>query len=119
MDSQYFAREHDHILCYRGGEGFQLNFRTMEFAESDFPKTKNGRKCKFIKLEKWGSNAHRRDRPTMYYAIKDPDGKDFYPQAPDGKDGNWRTRPTALDKAHIHWEKKKRRTVVALRGRLF
>ena len=106
MDSQYFAREHDHILCYRGGEGFQLNFRTVEHAESDFPKTKDGRRCKFIKLEKWGSNARREDRPTMYYAIKDPDGKDFYPQAPDGKDGNWRTRPTALDKAHIHWEKK-------------
>ena len=106
MDSQYFAREHDHILCYRGGEGFRLNFRTVEFAESDFPKTKNGRKCKFVKLEKWGSNAHRRDRPTMHYAIKDPDGKDFYPEAPDGKEGNWRTRPTALDKAHVHWEKK-------------
>ena len=78
----------------------------MEFIESDFPKTKNGRKCKFVKLEKWGSNAYRTDRPTMFYAIQDPDGKDFYPQAPDRREGNWRTRPAALDEAHLHWEKR-------------
>ena len=45
----------------------------------------------------------------MFYAIKDPDGNDFYPQAPDGKEGNWRTRPTALDSAHIHWERNNRK----------
>ena len=106
MDSQYFAREHEYILCYRGNKEFRLNFRTIEFTEADFPKMKNERKCKFTKLEKWGSNAHREDRPTMFYAIQDPDGNDFYPQAPSGREGNWRTRPMELDKDHIHWEKK-------------
>ena len=106
MDSEYFAREHEYVLCYRKTESFNLNFRTTEIIPRDFPKKKNGRKCKFVKLEKWGANSYRTDRPTMYYAIKDPDGKDFYPQAPDGKEGNWRTRPLALDKEHIHWEKR-------------
>ena len=30
---------------------------------------------------------------------------------PDGRDGNWRTRPTELDDKHIHWEKKKGRWI--------
>ena len=106
QDSEYLAREHDYILCYRKSKAFSINFRSVQVSERDFPKTKNGRKCQFIKLEKWGSNALRTDRPTMYYSIKDPDGNDFYPQAPNGQEGNWRTRPTALDEAHIHWEKR-------------
>lgn len=107
QDTKYFAREHENILSYVKSEAFELNFRNKEIQESDFRKIKNGRKCNFIKLEKWGSNAYRTDRPTMFYPIKDPDGMDFYPQAPDGKEGNWRTKPTALDEQHIHWEKLK------------
>ena len=42
----------------------------------------------------------------MFYSIEDPDGNPFFPQAPDGNDGNWRTRPTALDQDHIHWVKR-------------
>ena len=109
QDSEYLAREHDYILCYRKSQDFSMNFRTVQVSESDFRKTKNGRRCRFTKLEKWGSNALRTDRPTMFYSIKDPDGKDCYPHAPNGREGNWRTRPTALDDAHIHWEKRKGR----------
>ena len=109
QDSEYFAREHDYILCYRKSEAFSMNLRVAQVSESEFRKTKNGRKCKFTKIEKWGSNALRTDRPTMFYPIKDPDGNDFYPQAPNGQEGNWRTRPTALDDDHIHWEKRKGR----------
>jgi len=107
QDSEYLAREHDYVLAYRKSEKFKMSFRTVEVEESDYNKTKNRKKCKFIKLEKWGSNAYRTDRPTMFYPIKDPDGNDFYPKAPDGKEGNWRTRPLSLDKEHIHWEKRK------------
>ncbi len=106
QDSEYFAGEHDYILCYRKTEKYRMNFRKTEIQESFFNKEKNKRKCRFIKLEKWGSNAYREDRPTMFYPIKAPDGADFYPKAPDGKDGNWRTRPLNLDKQHIHWEKR-------------
>ena len=107
QDSEYLAREHDYVLVYRKTDKFKMNFRTKEVDEKDYNKIKDGKKCKFIKLEKWGSNSYRTDRPTMFYPIKDPDGRDFYPKAPDGKEGNWRTRPLNLDKKHIHWEKKK------------
>ena len=106
QDSEYFAREHEYVLCYRKGNEFLMTFRAKQVEEMDFRKVKNDRKCRFIKLEKWGANALRQDRPTMYYAIKDPDGNDFYPTAPNGGEGNWRKRPMSLDSDHIHWEKK-------------
>ena len=106
QDSEYYAREHEYILCYRKSDAYTMKFRTSKRTRTEFPKNKNGRKCKFVKLEKWGSNAYREDRPTMYYSIEDPDGNPFFPQAPDGNDGNWRTRPTALDQDHIHWIKR-------------
>ena len=109
QDSGYFAREHDYVVCYRKSASFKMEFRTAERDENEFNKRKEGGKCRFLKLEKWGSNARKEDRPTMFYPIKDPDGNDFFPKAPDGRDGNWRTRPTALDRKHIHWEKKKGR----------
>ena len=107
QDSEYFANEHEYILCYRKNKKFKINFRKTFHNEKDYPKIKNGRKCKFLKLEKWGANSLRSDRRTMYYSIKDPDGNDFYPHAPSGEEGNWRTRPLALDLDHIHWERKK------------
>ena len=106
QDSEYYAREHDYILCYRKSDAYTMKFRTSERTQTEFPRVKNGRKCKFVKLEKWGSNAYKEDRPTMFYPIEDPDGNAFFPQAPDGNDGNWRTRPTALDQDHIHWIKR-------------
>lgn len=111
QDSEYLAREHDYILCYRKSSQFSMIFRTTKILESDFRQTKNRRKCKFVKLEKWGSNALRSDRRTMFYPIKDPDGKDFYPTAPNGEEGNWRKCPTNLDDDHIHWKKKEGRWV--------
>lgn len=111
QDSEYFAREHDYVLCYRKSESFAMRFRKIKISEKDFPKTKNGRKCKYSPLEKWGAGSLRTDRPTLFYAIKDPDGNDFYPQAPNGEEGRWRIRPPTLDNEHIHWEwdKKKNR----------
>ena len=111
QDSQSFAREHEYILCFQKSDQFKIIFRSAPVSELEFSKIREGRKCKFIKLEKWGSSALRSDRPTMFYPIKDPDGNDFYPHAPNGQEGNWRTRPTALDKDHIHWEKKKDRWI--------
>ncbi|MYC75249.1 site-specific DNA-methyltransferase [Candidatus Poribacteria bacterium] len=109
QDTEYYAREHEYILCYRKTDAYTMQFRTLLRTEAEYSRIKNGRRCKFLKLEKWGSNAYREDRPTMFYPIKAPDGTDFFPKAPDGKDGNWRTRPMALDENHIHWEKRKGR----------
>lgn len=105
QDSIFFAVEHENILVYRKKE-WQLEEETKELVESDFKKIINGKKANLIKLEKWGTSPYKEDRPSLYYSIKDPDGNDFFPVAPDGRDGRWRKKPENLDKNHIQWEKK-------------
>ncbi|MYE26302.1 MAG: site-specific DNA-methyltransferase [Chloroflexi bacterium] len=109
QDSEYLAREHEYIVMFRKSEKFRVVLRSVATDPGDFKKTKNGRKCKFIKLEKWGSGALRTDRPTLFYPIMDPDGYDFFPQAPSGAEGRWRKQPETLDDDHIHWEKRRGR----------
>ncbi|WP_270984174.1 site-specific DNA-methyltransferase [Campylobacter upsaliensis] len=103
QDSIYFAKEHEYILCYQK-QKWQIIDSTQEQNEKDFSKIINGKKAKILKLEKWGNHSLRTDRPTLYYAIKDPNGNDFYPVAPNGADGCWRKKPENLDKEHIFWQ---------------
>nr|WP_215728861.1 site-specific DNA-methyltransferase [Campylobacter vulpis] len=103
QDSQHFAKEHEYILCYQK-QNWEINEQTQEYNEKDFNKIINGKKAKILKLEKWGNHSLRIDRPTLYYAIKDPNGNDFYPIAPNGADGCWRKKPENLDKEHIFWQ---------------
>lgn len=103
QDSQDFAKEHEYILCYSKYE-WQINEKTQSQNENDFNKIVNDKKAKILKLEKWGNHSLRTDRPTLYYAIKDPNGKDFYPIAPNGAEGCWRKKPENLDSEHIYWQ---------------
>ncbi len=102
QDSEYFAKEHEYILCYQKWD-WEINDVTEEHKEKDFNKIINGKKAKILKLEKWGNHSLRTDRPTLYYSIKDPNGNDFYPIAPNGADGCWRKKPESLDSDHIYW----------------
>ncbi|RDU72443.1 type III restriction endonuclease subunit M [Helicobacter aurati] len=107
QDSQDFAKEHEYILCYQKYE-WRINDITQEQNEKDFNKIINGKKAKILKLEKWGNHSLRADRPTLYYSIKDPNGNDFYPIAPNGADGCWRKKPETLDEEHIYWQEDSR-----------
>ena len=102
-DSMFFQKEHEYVLCYQKQE-WDINDMTESHNEKDFNKIINGRKAKIRKLEKDGDKSLRTDRPTLYYAIKDLNGKDFYPQAPNGAEGRWRKKPETLDSEHIHWQ---------------
>ncbi len=88
----FFVTEHEYILAYRNSDSFKwINF-ILETNQGSFRFNENDGKGAFDieKLEKWGSAAHKEDRPTMYFPILDPDGNDFYPVAPDGRPGRWR-----------------------------
>lgn len=55
-----------------------------------FPLTlPDGRKARRRQLRKNGKNARREDRPTMWFALKAPDGTDVWPIAPEGWEGRW------------------------------
>ncbi|MCI6313175.1 MAG: site-specific DNA-methyltransferase [Helicobacter sp.] len=103
-DSEFFQKEHEYIVCYQNRE-WKINNLLGEHDENFFNKNINGKKAKIRKLEKDGDNALRIDRPSLYYAIKDPNGNDFYPIAPNGEDGRWRKKPENLDENHIFWQK--------------
>ncbi|TLD99946.1 site-specific DNA-methyltransferase [Helicobacter muridarum] len=103
QDSQYLAKEHEYILCYAKQE-WQINDEREKSNKKDFNKIINNRKAKILKLEKWGIGALRTDAPSLYYAIKDPNGNDFYPLAPNGEEGRWRKKPENLDENHIFWQ---------------
>lgn len=103
QDSIYFAKEHEYILCYQK-QKWQIIDSTQEQNEKDFSKIINGKKARISKLEKWGIGALKTDAPSLHYAIKDPNGNDFYPVAPNGADGRWRKKPENLDNEHIFWQ---------------
>jgi len=50
-------------------------------------------------LRKWGDHSRKEDRPNLYYPIKSPNGKYFYPKLPDGNDGCWRWGKEKMQKA--------------------
>lgn len=102
--TSYYITEHEYILCYaKKYDTLSIYDKKEVVSEDDFKKEINGRKAKLIKLEMWGTAPYREDRPSLYYSIKTPDGADFFPKAPDGKDGRWRKKPENLDKDHIFW----------------
>ncbi|MCK9787962.1 site-specific DNA-methyltransferase [Providencia sp. CIM-Carb-044] len=60
-------------------------------------------------LRKTGGEDRREDRPTMYYAIKDPDGNDIYPVGPTGYESRWRCGEDSyiklISENRIEWKK--------------
>lgn len=107
----YFVTEHEYILAYRKSADFEWLDFYEDLSENDFRYYDEAKNEKFAitKLEKWGNSSHKEDRPTMYFAIKDPDGNDFYPVAPDGLDGRWRVGKTKMEyfieTNRIYWDK--------------
>lgn len=103
QDSQDFAKEHEYILCCSKYE-WKINDKKEQLSENKFNKIINGKKAIISKLEKWGIGALMEDAPSLYYPIKDPNGNDFYPIAPNGEKGRWRKKPENLDSEHIYWQ---------------
>lgn len=86
----FFVTEHEYILVYRKTDQFIWQDETVAISEDTFKYMDERGRYKITPLEKWGSSAHREDRPSMYFSIKSPDGKDYFPVAPDGLPGRWR-----------------------------
>jgi len=89
QSDDYFVTEHEYILVYKKTLSF-VWMNEVVSAENRFNKEDEFGKFTAMKLAKWGNTARREDRPSMYFPIKDPSGKNVYPTAPDGGDGRWR-----------------------------
>ena len=86
------APDHDHILCYAKNiskvslikqydEGILDSYRA--------PDDNSDRPYRDRLLKKNGKNSLRKDRPTMFFAIKDPDGNEILPIHDDGREARW------------------------------
>lgn len=100
MDANAFSNDHDHLLCYRKTEAFQVGLLT---------KSQNADQFKFVdpstdlryrrrSLRKEGSESLRSDRPSMWYGIDAPDGTPVWPVKPDGTEGRWRWMRDTYDR---------------------
>lgn len=92
MDAKGFSTSHDHLFVYRKSAKFEVipldkeqnkkQFNFFDEATDSFYRRRS--------LRKEGSESLRKDRPSMWYPIKAPDGSDIFPIKPNGTEGRWR-----------------------------
>ncbi len=100
---------HEYLVVYGGGSPL-LTRETkveVELALTD----SQGPYAKGRELNKWGANSERKDRPSMFFEVKAPNGDSVYPIRNDGKEGCWRFGTTSTmmksllaDPEYAHWE---------------
>ncbi len=88
--SLHLRKVNDFVLIY-AKDFDQLHFSGIEQPdrelehEDQFGKYAIGRE-----LNKWGAGSRREDSPSMWFAIKGPNGEDVFPFRNDGSEGRWR-----------------------------
>jgi len=107
---QFFVTEHEVVLVYAKSPDFKWQDEEIPDTEASYNKQDKDGKFSAVKLAKWGTGAHKEDRPKQYFPIKDPDGKNYFPVAPDGRDGRWRVgkdrMQSLLESNLIYWDKR-------------
>lgn len=92
--------DHDYIVC------FAKDITAIEFSRMVAPsilkaypqKADDGRRYRDRLLKKNGRNSLRRDRPTMFFAICDPDGNDVLPMHENGEEACWSMGKKGIEK---------------------
>ena len=92
MDAKLFSTDHDHLIVYRKTDFFEVNQieKEQNLKQFNFYDAIANKYYRRRSLRKEGSESLRKDRPSMWYAIQAPDGKDILPYKPDGTEGRWR-----------------------------
>jgi len=110
MDADTFSSSHDFILAYAKNPA-EMIFQRIEPEDDSVPdhynqKNDQGRSYYLKPLRAMGSGEDTREaRPSMYFSLRDPDGKEVFPIRPDGSDGRWRWSPEKVerDKDRVEW----------------
>lgn len=93
QDTRDFTKNYEHILVFsKNRQYFEAGTFIDKVNEKDYRyyDEKKKKKYRLMLARKWGANDRREDRPNLYFAVKDPNGKELYPKRPDGSDGCWR-----------------------------
>ena len=90
-DSSKIVTDQEYVLCYLKSDNPAGALQKVELVGETLDKQdEKGSYLRGRELNKWGSNSRREDRPTMYFPIKGPNGKEVYPIRNDGSEGCWR-----------------------------
>lgn len=90
-DSSKIVTDQEYVLCYLKSDNPAGALQKVELVGETLDKQdEKGSYRRGRELNKWGSNSRREDRPTMYFPIKGPNGKEVYPIRNDGGEGCWR-----------------------------
>ena len=104
----YFVTEHEYIMVYKKSDKFIWKDEEISNSETSFNKEDQKGKFKAVKLAKWGTGARKENRPSMHFPIKNEQGQNVLPVAPDGNPGRWRVGKTRMnyliENELIHWE---------------
>jgi adenine-specific DNA-methyltransferase len=107
--------DHEFILCYSRKQG-STNFAQMSAPSilDAYGKTDDsGRRFRDRLLKKNGKNSLRRDRPSMYFGIRDPDGNEVYPIHDNGEEARWAMGKKSVDmhlaNGTLVWKKRDKR----------
>ena len=90
-DAKYFSARHDHLLVFaKDIQKVGLNRLKQANAPDHYNKRDSEGRIYYLKpLRAMGADGHRHKRPSMYFPIAAPDGKEVYPKNPDGSDSRW------------------------------
>ena len=110
MDADTFSSSHDFILAYAKNPD-EMIFQRIEPDDDSIPrhynlKDEQGRSYYLKPLRAMGSGEDTREaRQTMFFPLRDPDGKDVLPIRPDGIEGRWRWSKDKVDReaTRIEW----------------
>ncbi len=111
MDARFFSSRQDHLLVWaKSSDKMMLNrIKDTEVPKHYNKKDEFGRIYYLKPLRAMGADGHRAKRPTMYFGIIAPDGKEVFPKNPDGTDSRWRWGPDRVQKDSrlLDWVKTK------------
>ena len=110
MDADTFSSSHDFILVYAKNLD-EMIFQRILPEDDSTPdhynlRDEQGRSYYLKPLRAMGSGEDTREaRPSLYFPLCDPDGKDVFPIRPDGVEGRWRwgTDKVQREAARIEW----------------
>lgn len=108
--SRGIARELDYIVVFSKSPDSSLLGLPMSPSEMALYDQEDG-KGRYLtrSLRRTGGENRREDRPTMFYAVQDPEGNDVYPIAPEGYESRWvcgkETFKALVKDGMIEWKK--------------
>jgi adenine-specific DNA-methyltransferase len=107
--------DHEMILCY-ANDAEAVGFGPKNDAsilEGYSTKDESGRLYRDRLLKKNGKNSLRSDRPTMFFALNDPDGNEVFPIHDNGEEARWAAGVKMVEKHRANgtliWKRRERR----------